>query len=177
MYRLSLVTMMLISGFETARAEDRSTGFFGGEIGRDPLAIALSVGLMMPVEDGWSLRAAGQLLASERFTETVFTGFEFGLRYAPPTLVAPFVGVSVFGGCSSEPAADDGIDNDWDGWVDEFGETRLTGLIAAMIPEAGVQVRFSESSFLALKARQFFTTETSGESFWTAGVEFSFKIH
>ncbi|WP_404310599.1 hypothetical protein [Neorhodopirellula lusitana] len=103
-----------------------------------------------------------------------FMGGEVGMRFQTPTRLAPFVGLGLFAGVSSvtEEAADDHIDNDEDGSVDEFGEEEesFDGALMAVYPETGLHFWWTPRVRLSGFGRYLVTTEGRDADSWYYGV-------
>lgn len=103
----------------------------------------------------------------------VFSGVDVGMRLQSPSRLAPFVGVGMFGGYAKEvvPAADDWIDNDDDGYIDEHGEDRerFSGALAAFYPEVGTHFWWAPGLRISGYGRYMMTTEGRDEDDWLIG--------
>ena len=110
--------------------------------------------------------------------DNFFTGAEVGMRFQPPTRIAPFVGVGLFTGASrgSAIADDDNVDNDEDGWTDEHGEEAETfdGALSAIYPETGVHFWWTPRVRISGFGRYMVTTDGRDSDAWYFG--FSFAI-
>ena len=105
-----------------------------------------------------------------------FLGPEVGVRLQTPSRVAPFVGVGGFLGLNRfyEDADNDGIDNDDDGAVDEFGEeTDEYKAIVAVYPEVGLHAWLTGSTRLTASGRYYVTEEGRDDDFWYFGLSLS----
>lgn len=106
--------------------------------------------------------------------EDWFTGIDAGLRLQSPSRLAPFVGAGVYAGYAKEvvPAANDWIDNDDDGFVDEHGEDRerLSGAVAAVYPELGAHFWWTPQIRLTSYGRYLVTTDGRDSDDWLCGV-------
>ncbi|WP_231615719.1 hypothetical protein [Novipirellula artificiosorum] len=95
-------------------------------------------------------------------TDDIYMGGEAGFRLQTPTRLAPFAGLGLFAGYAShtEPAENDGVDNDDNGWIDERGEEEeIGGGLAAIYPEVGVHFWWTPKVRLSVFGRQLITTE------------------
>ncbi len=102
-----------------------------------------------------------------------FTGAEVGMRFQPPTRLAPFAGLGFFTGASrgSEIADDDNVDNDDDGWTDERGEEEETfdGALSAIYPETGVHFWWTPRVRISGFGRYMVTTDGRESDSWYYG--------
>ena len=102
-----------------------------------------------------------------------FSGADVGLRFQTPTRLAPFAGAGLFAGYADEvvPAANDGIDNDDDGFTDERGEDRerFKGALAAVYPETGLHFWWTPRLRLTGYGRYMITTEGRDDDDWMIG--------
>lgn len=107
-----------------------------------------------------------------------FLGAEMGMRFQTPTRLAPFVGVGLFTGAASTTvdAEDDRVDNDDDGFVDEFGEedTNFDGALSAAYPEAGVHFWWTPQVRLSGFGRYLITTGGRDTDSWFYGASIAF---
>jgi hypothetical protein len=105
--------------------------------------------------------------------EDWFTGLDGGLRLQAPSRFAPFVGLGGYAGYAREtvPAEDDWIDNDDDGFVDEYGEDkkRLSGIFTAIYPEAGAHFWWNPNVRLTTYGKYLVTTEGRKRDDWMIG--------
>lgn len=103
----------------------------------------------------------------------LFTGADVGMRLQTPTRLAPFVGAGLFAGYAKEvvPAADDWIDNDDDGFIDERGEDRerFSGFLASIYPETGIHFWWTPNIRMTGFARYMVTTEGRDDDDWLIG--------
>lgn len=105
-----------------------------------------------------------------------FIGPEVGLRVQSPTRVAPFAGVGGFLGINRfyENADGDGVDNDDDGFTDEFGEQdKNYKAFTAVYPEVGVHAWLTGKTRLTASARYYVTEEGRDDDFWFVGFSIS----
>ncbi len=102
-----------------------------------------------------------------------FTGADAGVRVQTPTRLAPFAGLGLFAGYAKEvvPADDDWIDNDDDGFVDEWGEDRerFSDFLASVYPETGVHFWWTPNIRLSGFGRYMITTEGRDDDDWLIG--------
>lgn len=106
-------------------------------------------------------------------------GIEGGVRMNTPGKVSPFVGTGMFLGSwtTDKRAEDDGIDNDKDNLVDEFGEMREeTDFLLAIYPEAGLHLWLARSVRLTASYRYYITTHgrNSDRGLYGLGMGFAF---
>ncbi|MCM2373228.1 hypothetical protein [Aporhodopirellula aestuarii] len=102
-----------------------------------------------------------------------YFGGEFGMRFQTPTRLAPFAGFGLFAGVSrtSESADDDNIDNDDDGFIDEWGEEEesFDGALIAVYPETGIHFWWTPRIRLSGFGRYMVTTEGRDADAWYYG--------
>ena len=158
-----------------ARFQNGTSGFFvsGGAFARpdtDRTLGAIDIGLETYCTSYLTARGSLMLMGND---EDVFTGADLGMRLQSPTRLAPFVGGGFFGGYAREvvPAADDGIDNDDDGFTDERGEDkeRFSGMLAAIYPEVGGHFWWTPNVRLTGFGRYMVTTEGRSADDWLVG--------
>lgn len=105
--------------------------------------------------------------------EDWFTGLDGGYRLQTPTRLAPFVGVGGFVGYANETidADDDWVDNDDDGFIDEWGEEkkRFSGSMAAVYPEFGAHFWWNPSFRISSYGRYMVTTDGRDSDAWQFG--------
>ncbi|MDP6558000.1 MAG: hypothetical protein QGG71_25255 [Pirellulaceae bacterium] len=100
-------------------------------------------------------------------------GVDLGTRLQTPTRIAPFAGVGMFLG--ARPHKDlvdmDGLDNDDDGWIDEYGEKEwdFDNWLVAVYPEVGTHVWLNGSWRLTAYGRYLVTTEGRVHDDWLLG--------
>ncbi|KAA5547327.1 hypothetical protein FYK55_00390 [Roseiconus nitratireducens] len=103
-----------------------------------------------------------------------FTGVDAGLRLQTPSRLAPFVGGGVYAGAAHETvdASGDGIDNDDDGWIDEYREEkeRFSGAFAAIYPEVGAHFWWTPQIRLTSYGRYMIATEGRDADDWMLGI-------
>jgi len=108
-------------------------------------------------------------------TDDLYGGLDLGLRVQAPTRIAPFVGLGTFHGASRriEDADDDGIDNDADGWFDEYGETKesFDGWLSSIYPEVGTHFWLNGNWRLTGYGRYLITTEGRRHDDWLLGLQ------
>ena len=158
-----------------ARFVAGSTGFFvsGGAVARPDAESGLGgidVGVENYAASFLTTRGSWMLLGDG---EDLFTGADLGIRLQTPSRLAPFAGVGLFAGYAEEvvPAADDGIDNDDDGFVDERGEDRerFSDFLASVYPEFGVHFWWMPGVRLTSFGRYMVTTQGRREDDWMIG--------
>ncbi len=102
-----------------------------------------------------------------------YGGLDLGVRFQPPSRIAPFVGLGLFNGGSKgvRDADFDGADNDDDGLIDERGETRSTldGWTTAIYPEVGVHAWINGRTRISGFGRYFITTHGRDDDHWLIG--------
>jgi opacity protein-like surface antigen len=145
-------------------------GVYGELGGREkPDAVAGEIGLAGYGTENLSFRFGFSFLASENFDD-IYTGLTAGARYDLGSRFSPFVGIGIFAGETTEdvPAANDGYDNDDDGFVDEYGEerTRTTGTMLSLYPEVGVHLWVTRATRLTVAGKYHVTTEGRDSDFW-----------
>ncbi len=100
-------------------------------------------------------------------------GVDLGARLQTPSRIAPFAGVGLFLGAwpHKELADMDNIDNDDDGWIDEWGEKdwEFDHWLAAAYPEIGIHAWLNGSWRLTAYGRYFVTTEGRAHDDWLIG--------
>ena len=109
--------------------------------------------------------------------ENIFAGVDFGVRAQTPTRLAPFAGVGATAGYAifQKDWADDGIDNDGDGNVDEPGEHDFDrAALAAVYPETGVHFWLNGQTRLTASGRYMVTTDGRSSDFWYYGLSLAF---
>ncbi len=88
-------------------------------------------------------------------------GLEAGVRANAPGIVSPFIGSGLFIGSwtSSELADNDGIDNDDDNMVDEYGEEEeVRDDLLALYPELGVNLWLADTVRISGSYRYYVTS-------------------
>ncbi|MCC9600715.1 hypothetical protein LOC67_09080 [Stieleria sp. JC731] len=102
-----------------------------------------------------------------------FTGVDTGLRLQTPSRLAPFVGAGVYAGAARETvdASDDGIDNNDNGWIDEYNEEekKFSGAFAAIYPELGAHFWWTPQIRLTSYGRYMIATEGRDADDWMLG--------
>lgn len=100
-------------------------------------------------------------------------GLDLGTRIQTPSRVAPFAGVGMFVGARphKDLANMDGLDNDDDGFIDEFNEKEwdIDNWLVAVYPELGAHVWLNGSWRLTAYGRYLLTTEGRGHDDWLVG--------
>jgi len=106
-----------------------------------------------------------------------FGGLDLGFRLQTPTRIAPFVGIGTFHGASRgvERADWDGLDNDDDGRIDEFGEEKsvVDGWLSVVYPEVGAHLWLDGSWRLTTYGRYLITSEGRDHDDWLLGMQFT----
>ena len=104
-----------------------------------------------------------------------FAGLDLGMRLQTPTRIAPFVGVGTFQGGSRgvELAHWDGVDNDGDGFIDEFGEEKSTvdNWLSVVYPELGAHLWIDGNWRLTTYGRYLVTSEGRKHDDWLMGLQ------
>ena len=104
-----------------------------------------------------------------------YGGVDLGFRLQTPTRIAPFVGIGTFHGASrgEELAHWDGMDNDDDGLIDEFGEKKSTidGWMSAIYPEVGAHVWIDGNFRLTTFGRYMVTSFGRDHDDWLLGLQ------
>ena len=104
-----------------------------------------------------------------------FAGLDLGARLQAPTRIAPFVGIGTFHGGSRgvELAHWDGVDNDDDGLIDEYGEEKSTvdGWLSTIYPEVGAHVWVNGTWRLTTYGRYLVTSEGRAHDDWLMGMQ------
>lgn len=157
-----------------ARFVDGRTGFYAGAAGQtDPGAAGAELGAFHYFREDTEGRASLAWLANSASDDS-FLGVNMGARVQTPSRVAPFAGLGLYGGYSevTEAADADGIDNDGNGFIDEFGEedSTIDGTLGAIYPEVGVHFWLVPNMRLTASASYYMTTEGRDHDFWMYGV-------
>jgi hypothetical protein len=104
-----------------------------------------------------------------------YGGLDLGVRLQTPTRVAPLIGVGTFQGGSRgvKIAHWDGLDNDNDGRIDEYGEKKSTvdGWMSAIYPEVGAHFWVDGNWRLTGYGRYFVSSEGRKQDDWLLGVQ------
>ncbi|UCF85941.1 MAG: hypothetical protein JSV50_10010 [Desulfobacteraceae bacterium] len=128
----------------------------------DPDSIGGELGIYAYASEHFSLRVGLAFLASES-VDDVFAGGNLGARYNFGKRFSPFIGFGVFAGYSEETlsAENDGIDNDYDGYIDEFGEEKevVDNVIGSIYPELGIHFWGTDTTRFTFTGKYFITTE------------------
>ena len=99
-----------------------------------------------------------------------FGGVNIGARVQTSSRLAPFVGTGVFCGYSKVivDATTDGVDNDNDAIIDEFGETEkdINNVLLAVYPEVGLHWWVDSRWRVTGSAGYYVTTEGREHDFW-----------
>jgi hypothetical protein len=163
--------------WQAPRVEDR--GYLDVSTRFDPTVVGAEIGLAYAYTDYFSARMGGEILASEE-PLYLFGGFTAGARLTLPWRLAPFVGVGGFIGWwdAQVRAEADLVDNDWDGVVDEIGETKdvIVDGVIVLYPEAGIHLWLTDSVCLTLSGRYHMTTAGRAHDAWLANVGLSFFV-
>jgi len=97
--------------------------------------------------------------------EPVSGGLLAGARLQSPTRLAPFVGIGAYVGLTPEIGlSEDGIDNDFDGFVDNRGEVE-SKFVGALIPEAGCHFWLTPGWRVTGSASYYMTTSGPEDNF------------
>ena len=131
------------------------------EYAKQPKVVGAGIGFDWHLNN-WASANAGLKFMQHEHNTDMLGGLSLGVRASVPGRVSPYVGVGVFGGYSKTRELApryDRIDNDNDGFVDEFGETRsvFSSSIATFYPEAGVHVGIGDSFRLSVNASYHYT--------------------
>jgi len=104
-----------------------------------------------------------------------YGGLDLGVRLQTPTRIAPFIGVGTFQGGSRgvELAHWDGLDNDDDGLIDEYGEKKSTidGWLSTVYPEVGAHLWVDGNWRLTGYGRYLVTSEGRKQDDWLLGLQ------
>ena len=107
--------------------------------------------------------------------ERGFAGADLGARVQTPTRIAPFAGVATFHGYSSREvdAEDDYIDNDDNGFIDEWGETRTEndGWLSMIYPEVGAHCWINGTWRVTGYGRYLVTSAGRDHDDWLLGLQ------
>ncbi|MCP3923649.1 MAG: hypothetical protein GY714_13800 [Desulfobacterales bacterium] len=111
---------------------------------------------------------------------TKYAGASVGMRFHLPGKFTPFIGAHVFCGAheETESADKDGIDNDEDGVIDEYGETKSTGkdYLVGIYPEAGFMFTVSDHVQLVISAKYYVTGDEDEGERWIGCVGLNIKF-
>lgn len=155
---------------------DRGGCYWGAAGADEPFTAGVEVGRFMYTGPSLESRIGFKGLAGTGAHDW-FAGGDLGLRFQSPSRLAPFVGAGTYLGANwrDVPAANDGIDNDGNGFIDEFGEKdSVSEFIASAYPELGVHFWMNSSTRLTANAQYHFTTEGRSSDFWFIGLSISF---
>jgi hypothetical protein len=127
-----------------------------------PNAVGCEMGVSEYADDYTTFYFAGSIIAAEHLDD-FFTGLSVGFRINARSRISPFVGLGAFAGYSESTvgAANDGIDNDGDSYVDEYGEekTYVDNALATIYPEVGINIFLTELMSVIFATKYHFTTE------------------
>ncbi len=147
-------------------------GYVAAGAADDPVSVGGEIGgFYYPVSTIEGRVALAGLLGTG--ARDAFVGLNSGLRVHPPTRIAPFGGVGLYGGYSEYEFSvmHDGVDNDGDFQVDEWGETETDyGFLGAVYPEIGVHYWVDGRTRLTGSAAYYVTTEGRNHDFWYFGL-------
>jgi len=90
--------------------------------------------------------------------------------------LSPFAGLGVLVGSAEKEneASADGLDNNGNGLVDEFGENKTVNRISAFLyPEVGVAL-YTDALGITLSARRYYGSEFSGNVIFSVGISLPF---
>lgn len=170
------VERMMKQSVDARHVEDQSGVYVGAAASDDPFTLGAEVGgfhyLTHSVEGRVGLK--GLLGTGDN---DYFAGIDTGLRVQAPTRFAPFAGVGLHlgGNGKSEPAADDLLDNDNDGSIDELGEEEEVGnLFASVYPEVGAHFWLNGRTRLTASAQYHLTTSGRDDDFLFLGVSLGY---
>jgi hypothetical protein len=158
-----------------ARFQSGTGGWFlsGGAYSRpdtDKVLAGIDIGIESYVTSYLTTRGSLVLMANE---DDHFTGIDVGMRIQSPSRLAPFVGAGAFVSHAKEvvPASNDWIDNDDDGFTDEWGEDkeRISGMLAGIYPELGSHFWWTPSIRMTGFSRYMVTTEGRADDDWLIG--------
>jgi len=166
-----VLAMVTWSSSALAWQDKTGTGGLYAELGgrEGPDAFCGEIGAFGYVNNNLTLRAGLAMIASESFDD-LFTGITTGARYAFDSPLTPFVGFGVFGGYSKETvsATNDGVDNNNNGLVDEWGESdsRISAVLLSAYPEVGVHLWAGDNMRMTFSGKYYVTTEGMDSNFW-----------
>jgi hypothetical protein len=145
----------------------------------DPAVVGAEIAAAHAYGDYLSARVGFEVLASET-PLYLFGGATAGARLTLPWRLAPFVGVGGFIGWwdAQVRAEADLVDNDWDGVVDEIGETKdvIVDGVIVVYPEVGIHLWLTDSMCLTLSGRYHVTTAGRAHDAWLATVGLSVSV-
>ncbi len=148
------------SGTQTGAVFLADPFYAGGELG--------VFGYSQPWLSGHLSLAA--LAADDRWT----AGVDFGTRAEIPARISPFVGLGVYTGYREQQvdAHNDGLDNDDDDRIDEWGEQKseIEDAMAAVYPEVGLHAWLTSQWRITGSARYYITTNGRQHDAWVFGV-------
>lgn len=128
---------------------------------------------------------AGVSLFGSSSFDDLFVGANLGVRLHAThpfrSFITPFIGLGGFVGYSEEEqdAADDDIDNDEDGEVDEEGETKtiVKDTLSSIYPEAGLHINLAGEGLLTLSARYNMTSKGRDVDHWIYALAFTIPFY
>ncbi|NOZ41228.1 MAG: hypothetical protein GXP24_13530 [Planctomycetes bacterium] len=155
---------MIKQSMDARHLKEKGGGYVGLS-GRDaPAALGGEIGRFYypsPHVEG-RLGLAGLIYEGD---EPVSGGLLAGARLQSPTRLAPFVGIGAYAGFTPEIGrSEDGIDNDFDGFVDNSGEAEST-FVGALIPEAGCHFWLTPGWRVTGSASYYVTTSGPEDNF------------
>lgn len=159
---------MLKQSLDARHVRDRSGCHVGGAFAET--AAGLDIGGFLyhgsAIEARTSLKAVGGAGTGE-----LMVGLEPGLRIQTPSRLAPFAGVGTFIGSSwpGDSKESDGFDNDFNGWIDDHGESDAQSLIT-LFPELGVHFWMNSDTRITASAQYHFSSLGRDEDFLFFGL-------
>ena len=148
------------SGTQTGAVFLADPFYAGGELG--------VFGYSQPWLSGHLSLAA--LAADDRWT----AGVDFGTRAEIPARISPIDGLGVYTGYREQQvdAHNDGLDNDDDDRIDEWGEQKseIEDAMAAVYPEVGLHAWLTSQWRITGSARYYITTNGRQHDAWVFGV-------
>jgi hypothetical protein len=105
--------------------------------------------------------------------DDVYEGISGSARLRAGRVLSVFAGAGLLIGKADRDVSDDGVDNDNDGTVDEYGEEETHDLTAFVYPEAGVTLHGAGIG-LTVSARRFYGEEFNGDVIYSAGITMGF---
>ncbi|MCP3921219.1 MAG: hypothetical protein GY714_01405 [Desulfobacterales bacterium] len=144
----------------------------------DPNIAVARIGVFRTYGGWYSIMIGGEALSDD--DDHTYGGATVGFRMKFPLVITPFIGLHFFGGTyeEEEDAANDGIDNDEDGTVDEANETKWVteDTMVATCPEAGLMIYMDKNSQFVISAKYYVTDKGRDSDFWvyTVGINIVF---